>query len=114
MGHLGSAICPENGSGYCPCHFVIACCHIGTFCTCACHSMFTLQWPSSELRKGLDVNIASAMASEASDKTKILNSIRLPRAGTVFLEQTAPVAHESPLTESSHSPYSPRRVSGQL
>ena len=97
--------------------------HIGTFCTCAvCHSTFTRQqWPGSvELRKGLDVNIASAMASEPSDRTKILNSIRLPRAGTVFLEQEARDAHESnlidlwssfpsdflsPRAESTHSPY---------
>ena len=52
---------------------------------------------SFELRKGLDVNIASAMASEPSDRTKILNSIRLPRAGTVFLEQEARDTHESSL-----------------
>ena len=85
------------------------------------HSTFTRQqWPGSvELRKGLDVNIASAMASEPSDRTKILNSIRLPRAGTVFLEQEARDAHESnlidlwssfpsdflsPRAESTHSP----------
>ena len=65
------------------------------------HSTFTRQqWPGSvELRKGLDVNIASAMASEPSDRTKILNSIRLPRAGTVFLEQEARDAHESNLID---------------
>ena len=65
------------------------------------HSTFTRQqWPGSvELRKGLDVNIASAMASEPSDRTKILNSIRLPRAGTVFLEQEARDTHESNLID---------------
>jgi hypothetical protein len=85
-----------------PCHFVVACCHIlGTFCT----SLTLLSLASSdlaksfELRKGLDVNIASAMASEPSDRTKILNSIRLPRAGTVFLEQEARDAHESNLID---------------
>ena len=39
------------------------------------------------------------MASEPSDRTKILNSIRLPRAGTVFLEQEARDAHESNLID---------------
>ncbi|CAL1139170.1 unnamed protein product [Cladocopium goreaui] len=53
------------------------------------------EFPTEILMKGLDVNIASAMASEPSDRTKILNSIRLPRAGTVFLEQEARDAHES-------------------
>ena len=51
--------------------------------------------PSKKLRKGLSVDIANAMASEASDKTKILNSIRLPRAGTKVLQQEAQAAHES-------------------
>ena len=84
LGQLRSAICPENGSGYS---------HALPLCCCMwCMSLTLLSLASSdlaksfELRKGLDVNIASAMASEPSDRTKILNSIRLPRAGTVFLE----------------------------
>jgi hypothetical protein len=47
----------------------------------------------------LNVDIANAMASEASDKTKILNSLVLPRAGTKVLQQEAPTAHESNLFE---------------
>ena len=45
------------------------------------------------------LNIASAMASPASDKTTILNSIRLPRAGTQVLQEEAQATHESDLFE---------------
>ena len=62
--------------------------------------LLSIQWlESAELRKGLDVDIASAMASEASDKTAILNSLRVPRAGTKTLQQEAPAEHESNLME---------------
>ena len=65
-----------------------------------CPATLLLQWPGIfALRKGLDVNIASAMASEASDKTAILNCLILPRAGTKALQQEAPAAHESNLIE---------------
>ena len=47
----------------------------------------------------MNVDIANAMASEASDKTKILNSLVLPRAGTKVLQQEAPTTHESNLFE---------------
>ena len=40
-----------------------------------------------------------SMASEASDKTKILNSLVLPRAGTRVLQEEAPTTHESNLFE---------------
>ena len=46
-------------------------------------------------RKGLDVDIASAMASKEADKRKILNSIALPRARTKILQQEAHATHES-------------------
>ena len=107
VGQLRSAICPENGSCYC--HALPLCCcmlpHIRHVLHMWCMSLTLLSLASSdlaksfELRKGLDVNIASAMASEPSDRTKILNSIRLPRAGTVFLEQEARDAHESNLID---------------
>ena len=45
------------------------------------------------------MDIANAMATEASDKTKILNSLVLPRAGTKVLQQEAPTTHESNLFE---------------
>ena len=50
---MGSAICPENGSGYCPCHFVIACCHIGHVLHMTCHSILfpkSTSYPTSWLR----------------------------------------------------------------
>ena len=47
----------------------------------------------------MNVDIASATASEASDKTTILNSIRLPRAGTQVLQEEAQATHESDLFE---------------
>ena len=71
---------------------------IWPFCSVAlllvfCHER-TLQL---EPRKGLDVDIANAIASEASDKRNILNSIVLPRAKTKVLQQEAHATHESHL-----------------
>lgn len=51
--------------------------------------------PHVKLRKGLNVDITSAMASEASDKNTILNSIAYPRARTKVLLEDAQAAHES-------------------
>ena len=84
-----------EGATAMPCDFVVAC--------AVCHSLYfhspAVAPGSVELRKGLDVNIASAMASEASDKTAILNCLILPRAGTKALQQEAPAAHESNLID---------------
>lgn len=48
-------------------------------------------FPTPLVQKGLDVDIAQADASLASDKTAILNSIRLPRARTKVLSDSAPL-----------------------
>ena len=56
-----------------------------------------IQWPESEPRKGLNVNIAAAMASKDSDKQAILNAIAFPRAGTQILQQEAQATHERTL-----------------
>ena len=56
-----------------------------------------IQWPESEPRKGLNVNIAAAMASKDSDKQAILNALAFPRAGTKILQQEAQATHERTL-----------------
>ncbi|CAL1129729.1 unnamed protein product, partial [Cladocopium goreaui] len=48
-------------------------------------------FPTPLVQKGLEVDIARADASHASDKTAILNSIRLPRARTKVLSDPAPL-----------------------
>ena len=58
-----------------------------------------IQWPESEPRKGLDVNIAAAMASKDSDKQAILNALAFPRAGTKILQQEAQATHKRTLFE---------------
>ena len=47
------------------------------------------------LRKALDVDIATASASKAADKTLILNSIALPKAATKELQEEALATHHS-------------------
>ena len=56
-----------------------------------------IQWLESEPRKGLNVNIAAAMASKDSDKQAILNALAFPRAGTQILQQEAQATHERTL-----------------
>lgn len=58
-----------------------------------------IQWPESEPRKGLNVNIAAAMASKDSDKQAILNALAFPRAGTKILQQEAQATHERTLLQ---------------
>ena len=72
-----------------------ACQEIWMFWMPCCIQWF--QWPESEPRKGLNVNIAAAMASKDSDKQAILNALAFPRAGTKILQQEAQATHERTL-----------------
>ena len=58
-----------------------------------CKSRREQCFPMDLLQKGLSVDIAAAQASKEEDKTRILNSVRCPRARTVALDTPFPTQH---------------------
>ena len=60
-----------------------------------CKSKREQSFPMAVLEKGLAVDIATAQASMEQDRTKILNSIAFPRAGTIALNSNIPTGHRN-------------------
>ena len=58
-----------------------------------CKSRREQSFPMDLLQKGLSVDIATAQASKEEDKTRILNSVRCPRARTWALDTPFPTQH---------------------
>ena len=58
-----------------------------------CKSRREQSFPMDLLQKGLSVDIAAAQASKEEDKTRILNSVRCPRARTWALDTPFPTQH---------------------
>ena len=58
-----------------------------------CKSRREQSFPMDLLQKGLSVDIAAAQASKEEDKTRILNSVRCPRAKTWALDTAFPTQH---------------------
>ncbi|CAL1154760.1 unnamed protein product [Cladocopium goreaui] len=58
-----------------------------------CKSRRGQSFPMDLLQKGLSVDIATAQASKEEDKTRILNSVRCPRARTWALDTPFPTQH---------------------